>query len=197
MSKTPLSVAVGFLLCIAAGPAFGHSAAGLAGGLASGFLHPLAGPDHIIAMVAVGLWGAFLGSPALWLLPIVFPMVMTIGGAIGIVLGEPSIVAEKGIAMSGVILGLAVALAARPPIWVAAVVVGAFAIFHGYSHGVELPLAADPPAYAIGFVVATGLLHLCGIAFGLTARWPAGILAVRAAGAAIAAGGLAYLTGFA
>jgi urease accessory protein len=148
-------------------------------------------------MVAVGLWGAFLGRPALWLLPVVFPMVMTIGAAIGILVGEPSILMEKGIAMSGVILGLMVLLAARPPIWVAAVVVGAFAIFHGYSHGVELPQAADPLAYAIGFVVATGLLHLCGIAFGLTARWPVGILAVRAAGGAIAAGGLAYLTGFA
>jgi urease accessory protein len=183
------------LLALFASPVLAHSDAGVAGGLISGFLHPLTGPDHIIAMVAVGLWGAFLGLPAIWLLPIVFPMVMAIGGAIGIAIGDPSVIAEKGIAMSGIVLGLMVALAARPPIWIAAVVVGAFAIFHGYSHGVELPMAADPLTYAVGFVVATGLLHLSGIAFGLVARWPAGAMAVRAAGGAIAAGGLAYLLG--
>jgi urease accessory protein len=90
-----------------------------------------------------------------------------------------------------------VALAARPPLWVAAVLVGAFAIFHGYAHGKELPDGANAVAFSAGFVIATGLLHLTGISFGLLARWPAGRLAVRGAGGAIALVGVAYLSGFA
>jgi urease accessory protein len=88
-----------------------------------------------------------------------------------------------------------IALAARPPLWVAALLVAAFAIFHGHAHGTELPAAADAVAFSLGFVIATGMLHLCGIAFGLLARWPAGRIAVRAAGAAIALAGIAFLSG--
>ncbi|HKA81894.1 MAG TPA: HupE/UreJ family protein, partial [Xanthobacteraceae bacterium] len=108
------------------------------GGFVGGFAHPIFGPDHVVAMVAVGLWGAFLGAPAIWLLPIVFPLVMAGGGVLGI-LGVPLPGVEIGIALSAVVLGLMVALAARPPLWVAAVLVGAFAIFHGHAHGAELP----------------------------------------------------------
>ena len=86
-----------------------------------------------------------------------------------------------------------VAGAVRPPLWVAAVLVGTFAIFHGHAHGTELPNAADPVAFSLGFVVATGLLHLCGIAIGSLTRWPAGITAIRALGGAIALGGLGFL----
>jgi urease accessory protein len=88
-----------------------------------------------------------------------------------------------------------VAIAARPPIWVAAVIVGAFAIFHGHAHGTELPESANALAYSVGFVIATGLLHLGGIAFGLLVRWPAGKIAVRAGGAAIALAGVGFLAG--
>jgi urease accessory protein len=144
-------------------------------------------------MVAVGLWGAFLGAPAIWLLPIVFPLVMAGGGVIGI-LGIPLPGVEIGIAISAIVLGLMVMLAAKPPLLIAAVLVGAFAIFHGYAHGAELPPGADAVAYSVGFVVATGLLHLTGIAFGLVARWPAGRIAVRTAGGAIALAGLVFLT---
>ena len=172
------------------------TAAGAVGGFASGFTHPIFGWDHVVAMVAVGLWGAFLGAPAIWLLPVVFPLVMAGGGALGI-LGVPVPAVETGIAASAVVLGLLVAFAARPPLWLAAVVVGAFAIFHGHAHGTELPAAADPLTYAIGFVLATGLLHLLGIAFGLLVRWPAGMIAVRAGGGAIALVGVAFLTGLA
>ena len=154
------------------------------------------GPDHVVAMVAVGLWGAFLGAPAIWLLPIVFPLVMAFGGVLGI-LGVPLPAVETGIASSAIVLGLMVALAARPPLWVAAVLVGAFAIFHGYAHGKELPDGANAVAFSAGFVIATGLLHLTGIAFGLLARWPAGRLAVRGAGGVIALVGVAYLSGLA
>ena len=180
-------------LLVATAPALAHTGEGT-GGFLAGLMHPVFGPDHVVAMVAVGLWGAFLGAPAIWMLPIVFPLVMAFGGVLGIV-GVPIPAVETGIASSAVVLGLMVALAARPPLWAAAVLVGAFAIFHGYAHGKELPDGANAVAYAAGFVIATGLLHLCGIAFGLLTRWPAGRLAVRAAGGAIAATGVAYLGG--
>lgn len=171
-----------------------HEGGGIAGGFYSGFVHPILGWDHVAAMVAVGLWGAFLGNPAIWVLPIVFPIVMAIGGALGVA-GIPLPAVETGIATSAVVLGLMVALAARPPLWVAALIVAVFAIFHGYAHGAELPEAANPLAYSLGFVIATGLLHLSGIAFGLLARWPAGRLAVRTGGGLIALAGVGFLTG--
>jgi urease accessory protein len=184
---------------LAAPPALAHTGAaagGIGGGFASGLAHPILGWDHVLAMVAVGLWGAFLGKPAIWLLPIVFPMVMAFGGALGIA-GVPLPAVETGIAASSVVLGVLVAAAARAPLWGAAVVVGAFAIFHGHAHGTELPESAHPVAYATGFVLATGLLHLCGIAFGLLVKRPAGSVAVRTGGAAIALAGCAFLLGYA
>ena len=180
------------LLClVAAGPAVAHTG-DVVGGFVGGLAHPVLGPDHVAAMVAVGLWGAFLGAPAIYLLPVVFPLVMALGGALGI-LGVPLPGTEIGIAVSAVMLGLAVVLALRPPLWMAAVLVGVFAIFHGHAHGAELPPGADALAYSLGFVVATGMLHLAGIAFGLLARWPAGRLAVRGAGGVIALAGLVFL----
>lgn len=178
--------------CAASGAALAHEASGVAGGFASGLLHPLAGPDHLVAMVAVGLWGAFLGRPALWLLPVVFPLVMAAGGAAG-VLGLPLPGVEVGIALSAIALGAAVAWGWRAPLALAAVIVAAFAVFHGHAHGTELPQAADPIAYSLGFVVSTGLLHLCGIAFGELTRWPWGTKAVRGLGALIALVGAVFL----
>lgn len=182
-----------WLLLAVSAPAFAHSGEGVAGGFISGFLHPIAGPDHVIAMVAVGLWGSFLGRPALWLLPVVFPLVMAFGGALG-VLGVPLPGVEIGIALSAIVLGAMVALAVKPPLWVAAVIVGAFAIFHGHAHGTELPDAASPIAYSLGFVIATGLLHAAGIAISLVTRWSQGAKLVRACGGAIAALGVFFLT---
>ena len=140
------------------------------------------------------MWGAYLGAPALWLLPVIFPMVMAFGGALGI-LGVPLPGTEVGIALSGLLLGLAVAFAARPPLWIAGTLVGVFAIFHGHAHGTELPHAANAFTYAIGFVIATGLLHLSGIALGLLTRWPWGGAVVRAGGGVIACIGFAFLFG--
>ncbi|MGF1610185.1 MAG: HupE/UreJ family protein [Kiloniellales bacterium] len=179
-----------------ASPALAHVGEGAVGGFVSGFTHPIFGWDHVVAMVAVGLWGAFLGAPAIWLLPVVFPLVMACGGALG-VLGVPLPAVEAGIAASAIVLGLAVALALRPPLWLAAVVVGVFAVFHGHAHGTELPEATDALTYSVGFVIATGLLHLIGIGFGLAVRWPAGRVAVRAGGGGIALVGLAFLVGLA
>jgi len=182
------------LLCFAGFASAHEGAVGITGGFTSGFMHPILGWDHVAAMVAVGLWGAFLGSPSIWLLPIVFPLVMAFGGALG-VMGIPIPAVETGIALSALVLGLMIAFAARPPIWVAAVIVGAFAIFHGHAHGTELPNAANAISYSIGFVLGTGLLHLLGIAFGLLVRWPAGKIAIQAGGGVIALAGVGFLTG--
>jgi urease accessory protein len=183
---------IAMLFCLASvSPAAAHTG-DVVGGFVGGLAHPVLGPDHVAAMVAVGLWGAFLGNPAIYLLPVVFPLVMALGGALGI-LGVPLPGTEAGIAISAVLLGLAVVLAVKPPIWMAAVLVGVFAIFHGHAHGAELPPGADVLAYSVGFVVATGLLHLAGIALGLLARWPAGRLAVRTAGGLIALAGVVFV----
>jgi len=188
---TPL-VMVALMVFLLPLTASAHTETGAVGGFLSGFKHPLTGLDHIVAMVAVGLWGAFLGGRAMWTLPVVFPVVMAMGGALG-VMGVPMPGVETGIALSGVILGAMVALAAKPPLWVAAVIVGIFAIFHGYAHGAELPEAANAMTFAIGFVISTGLLHLGGIAFGLLTKWPWGRIAVRAGGVAIMLTGFAFL----
>ena len=182
------------LVSLVAVPAFAHSADRIGGGFASGFMHPLLGPDHVVAMLAVGLWGAFLGSPALWVLPVVFPLVMALGGVLG-VLGVPLPGVEIGIALSAVALGAMVAFAVRPPLWLAGLMVAMFAVFHGHAHGAELPQEANPLVYSLGFVIATGLLHLAGIGFGLLVRTPAGRIAVRAAGGFISLIGLFFLRG--
>ena len=182
-------------LLVGASPALAHTGGEL-GGLTSGLLHPITGLDHVVAMVAVGLWGGILRAPAIWLLPVVFPLVMALGGAAGVA-GVPLPGVEAGIALSGVVLGLMVVLAARPPLWAAVALVGAFAVFHGHAHGAELPQSAVPAIYAVGFVIATGLLHLAGIAVGSVGRWRIGQVAVRVAGAAIALAGGAFLAGVA
>jgi urease accessory protein len=193
MTRPILLAALSLLAATAAQAHVGHATAE---GFLSGFTHPFFGADHVVAMVAVGLWGAVLGAPALWLLPIVFPLVMAFGGALGVA-GVPLPAVETGIALSGVVLGLLVALVIRAPLWIAAVLVGLFAVFHGHAHGTELPVAANPFAYAAGFVIATGLLHLAGIAIGTLTLTKEGTWVVRAAGVVIAAVGAAFLTGVA
>lgn len=188
---TPLLL-IALLLVVLPDTASAHSAEGTVGGFVSGFRHPLSGLDHIVAMVAVGLWGAFLGRRAMWTLPVVFPVVMAFGGALG-VLGVPIPHVETGIALSGIVLGLMVTFAAKPPIWIASVIVGFFAIFHGHAHGTELPAAANAMTFAAGFVISTGLLHLGGISLGMLAHWPWGRITVRAGGVAIALVGCGFL----
>ena len=173
-------------------PALAHTGTDTVFGFKTGFLHPISGPDHLVAMVAVGLWGAQLGAPAIWILPITFPLVMAMGGVLGVI-GIPIPYVETVIALSAVALGLVVALRLRPPLWAAAALVAVFAIFHGYAHGRELPGAADPVGYGVGFVVATGLLHLAGILIGTVTHRPLGAQAVQACGAAIACAGLFFL----
>lgn len=169
----------------------GHGSMG-AGGFLDGFLHPVTGFDHMAAMVAVGLWGAQLGRPAIWMLPVTFPLIMAIGSFFGVI-GLPLPGAAVGVALSGVVLGASVAAALRPPLWLATLVVAVFAVFHGHTHGAAMPLSGVPLAFGAGFVVATGLLHLCGILIGLLIRWPAGARLIRLAGGAAAATGLFFL----
>jgi len=163
-----------------------HIQHGEAGGFASGFKHPWSGLDHITAMVAVGLWGAQLGLPAIWLLPVTFPLVMAIGGFLGLI-GIPLPGVEIGIGLSALLLGLMVAAEVRPKHLVGpALLVGIFGLFHGHAHGTELPPGENGLLYSIGFVLATGTLHGCGIAIGLIHRWEAGKMVVRLLGGVIA-----------
>ncbi len=166
------------------------------GGLFAGLSHPIGGLDHVVAMIAVGLWGGILGRPALWMLPVAFPVMMAIAGAFGAA-GVPLPGVETGIALSGIVLGVMVLFSVQVPVRVAMALVGVFAVFHGHAHGAELPVSVNPMAYALGFVISTGLLHLCGIAVGSLGKWPVGRVLVRAAGAAIALAGGAFLVGFA
>ncbi len=179
-------VAVVALLAIPS-PLAAHEG-GAAAGLLSGLYHPISGLDHVLAMVAVGIWGAQLGPPAIWVLPVTFPMVMAFGGMLGL-MGLPLPGVEIGIGLSALLLGLMVAFEAQPPLRVAAVLVGFFAIFHGFAHGAELPEGQSAILYSIGFVVSTGTLHVCGIGIGLIHRWDRGKRTLRAAGAGIAAAG--------
>lgn len=175
-----------------AGPAAAHEGGGLVGGFVSGFLHPLTGYDHLLAMVAVGLWGAFLGRPLVVALPVIFPTVMALGGVLGMA-QAPLPPVEIGIALSVLLLGGAIAAALKAPVWAACLVVGVFAIFHGYAHGQELPTAADPVGYSAGFVLATGLLHVAGITIGLLKARPWGEKATRGLGGLIALAGVWFL----
>jgi len=197
MRKHVLSVAVAvaaMLPCFA----IAHVGRGDAGGgLWAGVLHPVSGLDHIVAMVALGIWAAQLGAPAIWLLPIAFPLVVALGGALG-ALGVPVPGVEVGIALSAITFGLMIALSVRAPRRIAVsallgLLVAAFAIFHGYAHGAEIPESANAISYAAGFVLATGLLHGLGIVLGVAKRWAAGAAALRIAGLAIAPCGVCFL----
>lgn len=153
-------------LALLPGAAFAHTGAGHTHGFVHGFVHPIGGLDHLLAMVAVGLFAAYLGGRALWLVPATFVGVMALGGLLG-VSGAALPYVELGIALSVVVLGLLVALRWNFPVAVAMAIVGIFAVFHGYAHGTELPENTSGLAYGIGFMIATALLHLAGIAIGL------------------------------
>ena len=174
-------------------PAAAHMGTGLPGGIASGFRHPFTGRDHLLAMVSVGIWGAFLGRPLIYALPVIFPLMMVGGAALGM-FAVPIPSPELGVAASVLVLGLCIALAIRAPTWIACAIVATFAVFHGYAHGTELPSAADPVGYSVGFVLATGVLHVCGIGIGLLNGRPHGVAVTRSMGAVIAAVGVWFVS---
>ena len=172
--------------------AWAHIQSGEAGGFVSGLSHPVSGLDHVLAMVAVGLWGAQLGLPAIWMLPVAFPMMMAFGGMLGLI-GLPLPGVEAGIAVSAIVLGIMVMLETRPALPVAVAIVAFFAVFHGHAHGTELQPGQNAMLYSLGFVIATGLLHAAGIAIGLIHRWDAGRKLLRVAGALIMVSGFFFL----
>jgi urease accessory protein len=187
-----LRLFVVIVILLLPGNASAHVRSGDAVGFVTGLLHPVSGLDHVLAMIAVGLWGAQLGQPAVWLLPVTFPMVMALGGMLGL-MGIPLPGIEIGIAASAIILGIAVMSEARPRLPVAAVVVALFAIFHGHAHGTELPEGENGLLYSMGFVVATGTLHATGVGIGLAHKWPWGQRALKLAGGGVAVAGLIFM----
>lgn len=184
--------AVLLLALLAPALAEAHPFHGQAHSFSAGFLHPLTGWDHILAMVAVGLWAAQMGGRALWLVPASFVSLMVVGGALGM-MGVPVPFVEPGILASVLVLGLLIAGAVRLPVVASMALVGVFAVFHGHAHGAELVGAASNVSCAFGFVLATALLHGVGISLGLLARQKLPAPALRIAGAAIVLGGFCLL----
>lgn len=191
-SRTARIVLTFGALSFASDPTLAHTGTGLPGGWVAGFMHPFSGVDHLLAMISVGLWGAFLGRPLIHILPVIFPAMMVVGAILGM-FSVPLPPVDLGVAVSVLVLGGCIALAIRAPTWVASLVVASFAIFHGVAHGRELPSAADPVSYSAGFVMATGLLHISGIALGALNARPIGILTTRSFGGLIAIGGTWFL----
>lgn len=192
-SQRLVSAAVALLFFLIPTLAQAHVMDGPLGGFGSGFGHPLAGPDHFLAMLAVGLWGAQMGGRSVWTLPATFPLVMCIGGVAGMLDILPTGIVQAGIAISVLALGAAIAVAWKAPEWVALGLISAFAILHGIPHGALAPRASDPAAFTVGFVVSTGVIHVVGIGIGAALKPVAQGKLVQALGAAIALAGMWFL----
>jgi urease accessory protein len=189
-----LSIVAATLLATSAA-AEAHTGLGHTHSAITGFLHPVFGVDHVLAMVAVGLFAVVLGGRALWAVPASFVTAMAIGGGLGVAGIELPFV-ETAIALSVIVLGAVVALQWKAPTALAATLVAIFAIFHGHAHGAEMPVDASGFAYAAGFMIATALLHITGIALGVTAGRIATSRLVQASGAAMSLAGIGLLGGW-
>jgi urease accessory protein len=162
-----LSVLVSYILILPVAEAHTFGAEGV--GLVAGFVHPFMGMDHLLAMIAVGIWAWQLGGRAVWFVPVTFVSMMSIAATFGLS-GFSLPIIEPAIACSLLILGLLILGAVRLPLITSVCLVGFFAIFHGYAHGLELPQTASPALYGIGFILATALLHGLGIGFAHSSR---------------------------
>jgi urease accessory protein len=182
------------LMTVASTSALAHPQAGAAAHFSLGFVHPFSGPDHILAMVAVGLWASQLGGSALWKVPLSFVAMMAVGGALGMA-GVAVPLVELGTAGSVLVFGLLVTFGARLPVALGMALVGAFALFHGHAHGTEMPADAAGLGYGLGFILATALLHGAGVGVGLLAGRGMPARALRVAGAAVAVTGAVLLAG--
>ncbi len=192
--KVSLALVFGFLWVTSAEAHIGH---GVAHGFTSGFGHPITGVDHILAMIAVGMFAAHLGGRALWLVPMSFVSMMAVGGALGVT-GVNLPLVELGIAMSVIVLGALVALQTSMSTSIAMGLVGFFAVFHGHAHGAEMPASVSGLTYAAGFMLATAVLHVAGIGMGLGLSQAASIYSrrvIQAGGVAMAAAGVGILAG--
>ena len=175
-------------------PSLAHAHASIleAGGFMHGLVHPASGLDHVLAMLAVGLWAAQTGGRSVMVVPLTFVCVMALGGALPLLgIGQPFV--EQGIVLSVLLLGVLIAAAVRLPLWLGSGLVGLFALWHGHTHGAEMPVLASGIEYALGFLLATALLHTIGIAFGLGMQWMTRERVIRVAGASIALCGM-YLS---
>lgn len=176
-------------LCLMAGPAAAHTGVHTGTGFAGGLAHPFLGLDHMLAMLAVGVWAAQQGGRALWAVPAAFVGAMVLGGVLGLA-GWALPYVETAIALSVLVLGLLIGVSRQWPLAAGMAIAGVFAVFHGHAHALEMPQAATPLLYAAGFVLATAFLHGVGVFGGLLGRqW------LRYAGVAIAATGLALVFG--
>ena len=191
-------LALGLAFCLLPSIALAHTGHGDATGFVHGFMHPLSGLDHLLAMILVGMFAYQLGGRALWLVPLSFVGVMALGGLLG-VNGLPLPFVETGIALSVVVLGAVVAFGIKAPVAVAMGVTGLFAVFHGYAHGAEMPLDASGAAYGLGYMLVTALLHAAGIGAGLLIGMSTKTLGAnvyRAAGGLASMAGVALLSGY-
>jgi len=195
MKATRIAAGAVLALIGATAPALAHTGHGDVSGFVAGFVHPVGGLDHVLPMVAVGLFAAHLGGRALWAVPAAFVALMAVGGALGMN-GVNVPYVETGIALSVVVFGLALASGLALPVGLAMGLAGFFAIFHGHAHGAEMPANASGAAYAAGFLIATALLHGSGIALGMGAARLASQRAVRIGGAVMAAAGVGLLAGW-
>lgn len=198
-TKTALRTSAFAIAALAAGSAFAHpghpdSMMSASMSFGAGFSHPFSGIDHLLAMLAVGLWAAQNKRSALWVLPLAFPLMMVIGAVLAFA-GLTIPAAETGIAASVAVLGLLIAFAVKMPLWGSTLVVSLFALFHGYAHGSELPHGSSAAMYGIGFVLATALLHAAGLGIGLFAGKQMADRVVRIGGVGIAAVGAYLLAG--
>ncbi|MFH1558285.1 MAG: HupE/UreJ family protein [Pseudomonadota bacterium] len=190
-------LAIAGALALAPSLAFAHTGVGATHGFVHGFMHPVTGLDHVLAMVTVGILAWQMGGRAIWLLPVSFVTLMAVGGALGMG-GFDLPYVETGIALSVVVLGAAVAMGVKAPLAFAMGLVGMFAVFHGHAHGAEMPETAGGLSYGLGFMLATALLHLAGLGLGFAIGRlgeTSGQAWVRGAGAAISLAGVALLTG--
>jgi urease accessory protein len=186
MKKISLLLAA---LLLAPTLAHAHTGVGDPSGFSHGFAHPLLGLDHLLAMIAIGLWASQIGGRALWAVPATFVSVMAMGGALGIA-GVSVPFVEQGIATSVLLLGLLIAFSAKLPLRFSIPLVAVFAICHGHAHGAEMPVNASGFEYAIGFVLATAVLHSAGIGLGMLLQRTTPVSVLRVAGAATAVVGV-------
>lgn len=192
--KSLLAMATSVLAMLVSQPVFAHTFGAEGASFYRGFTHPLSGLDHLLAMLAVGVWAVQSGGHARWLIPVAFLALLALGGGMGMP-GWPLPLVELGIAGSVVVFGLLIAGAAKMPLWLSMSVAGLFALFHGHAHGAEMPQAAMPWLYASGFFLATAMLHGLGMLAGLAHQyqWPARM--VRLGGVGLAAAGIWLFAG--
>lgn len=192
MKRTVLALSTLASLCLPC-VVLAHPGHGTGNGFTAGVLHPVFGPDHVLAMIAVGLLAAQAGGRAIWLLPAAFVSMMSIGGLVNVTgVGVPAV--EQSIAASVVVLGVMLACAGRVPLYMTSAIVGLFALFHGFAHVAEAGEGHSVALYGIGFLLSTAFLHAVGIGLGLLAKKLAPEQAIRIGGGAIAMIGVILFT---